>query len=64
MCYCGDPRTRIFKWYAEDFGETDKERLHFIRPYLYSEKDRRFLKRHAERIRVKYRPYDWRLNRT
>jgi hypothetical protein len=56
--------SRVFKWYAEDFGETDIDRLHFIAPYLYREEDRRFLKRHAEGIHVKYLPYDWRLNRT
>jgi len=55
--------SRIFKWYGGDFGKTQAERLHFVTPYLYDAKDRKFLEENAETIRVEYQDYDWRLNR-
>jgi hypothetical protein len=55
--------SRIFKWYAKDFGATDAERLRFIAPYLYDEEERAFLEENAEALSVAYQPYDWRLNR-
>jgi hypothetical protein len=55
--------SRIFKWYAKDFGATDAERLRFIAPYLYDDVERRFLEDNAEALSVSYQPYDWRLNR-
>ncbi len=56
--------SRVFKWYAKDFGQTSAERLRFISPYLYDEKSRQFLEKKAGRIRIDYQPYDWRLNRS
>jgi GH15 family glucan-1,4-alpha-glucosidase len=55
--------SRIFKWYGNDFGPGITERLKFITPYLYNEKDRRFIEENAESVRVEYQEYDWRLNR-
>lgn len=55
---------KVFDWYGEDFGRTEEERLLFIAPYLYRNEDRQYLERNAGRFRVKYDPYDWRLNRT
>jgi hypothetical protein len=55
--------SRIFSWYATDFGKTLPERLRFIAPYLYNRDDRQFLEENAERIKVDYQDYDWRLNR-
>lgn len=55
--------SRIFKWYAGDFGATQAERLIFIAHYLYSDKDRKFLLENAENVKVDYQDYDWRLNR-
>lgn len=55
---------QVFNWYGEDFGKTDEEHLLFISPYLYREEDRRFLEEKAKSLKVKYQPYDWRLNRT
>jgi len=55
--------SRIFSWYAADFGKTLPERLRFIVPYLYNQDDKDFLAENAEHIRVKYQDYDWRLNR-
>jgi len=56
--------SRIFKWYAKDFGSTLEERLIFIAPYLRSPADREFLLAQASSLKVDYQNYDWRLNRT
>jgi len=55
--------SRIFRWYAEDFGPDQAALLRFVAPYIYREEERRFLQEHAGRLRVEYQPYDWRLNR-
>ncbi len=55
--------SQIFKWYADDFGSSKAERLRFIAPFIYREQDRTYLSDNAERVRVRYLPYDWRLNR-
>jgi len=55
--------SRIFKWYASDFGEIQAERLKFVAPYLYNDEDRKFLLNNAENMRIDYQDYDWRLNR-
>jgi GH15 family glucan-1,4-alpha-glucosidase len=55
--------SRIFKWYADDFGRTQGDILGFIAPYLYDEEERKFLLENAETIKVEYQDYDWRLNR-
>ena len=55
--------SRIFTWYAADFGKTLAQRLRFIAPYLYERDDRQFLEENAEHIKVYYQDYDWRLNR-
>jgi hypothetical protein len=56
--------SRVFKWYGEDFGNNDADRLRFIAPYLYDEKNKLFLKEKADSVQVEYQSYDWRLNRT
>lgn len=55
--------SRIFKWYASDFGRTQGERLRFAAHYLYDAVDRDFLLVNAESLRVDFLDYDWRLNR-
>ncbi|MDT8285065.1 MAG: DUF547 domain-containing protein, partial [Thermovirgaceae bacterium] len=55
--------SKIFKWYGKDFGETEADRLRFISPYLYDEGSRRYLDENADKVRVRYQSYDWRLNR-
>ncbi len=56
--------SRVFKWYGEDFGNNEADRLRFIAPYLYDEKNKLFLKEKADSVQVEYQSYDWRLNRT
>ena len=51
---------RIFKWFGDDFGRNNQERIDFIRPYLstnYSD-----MITGAGKINVKYLDYDWSLN--
>ena len=55
--------SRIFLWYAPDFGATQAERLRFIARYLDNEPDRQFIEEHSDRLNVTYLKYDWRLNR-
>lgn len=55
--------SRIFRWYARDFGPDLARRLRFIAPYLYDEENRTFIEEHADSIQVEYQEYDWRLNR-
>jgi GH15 family glucan-1,4-alpha-glucosidase len=56
--------SRVFKWYGEDFGNNEADRLRFIAPYLYDEKNKLFLEEKADSVQVEYQSYDWRLNRT
>ena len=56
--------SQVFDWYADDFGDSQEERLRFLAPYLYDAEDRAFLHDHAAELRVEYSDYDWRLNRT
>jgi hypothetical protein len=55
--------SRIFKWYGEDFGAGQEERLRFIAPYLHHRDDGKYLEEHASTLPVTYQEYDWRLNR-
>ncbi|OCC14290.1 Glucoamylase [Dissulfuribacter thermophilus] len=55
--------SKIFKWYGADFGKTMEERLLFISKYFYDEQDRLFAQSDHSGYKVRYIPYDWRLNR-
>ncbi|MDA8164433.1 MAG: glycoside hydrolase family 15 protein [Desulfobacteraceae bacterium] len=55
--------SRIFHWYGNDFGASRSARLRFVAPYLYREEERQYLEEHAGELRIRYLPYDWRLNR-
>jgi hypothetical protein len=56
--------SRIFKWYAGDFGESRADILRFAATYLYEDSDRRFLEEQAGELEIDYQEYDWRLNRS
>jgi hypothetical protein len=55
--------SRIFQWYAGDFGRNEAERLRFIAQYLYKKEDREYIEKNADTLKVAYQDYDWRLNR-
>lgn len=55
--------SKIFKWYGADFGKTMEESLLFISKYFYDEQDRFFAQSDHSGYKVRYLPYDWRLNR-
>ncbi len=56
--------SRIFKWYAADFGGDQTQCLRFVAPYLHDRAARVFLQERAGEARVTYQAYDWRLNRS
>ncbi len=55
--------SRIFKWYARDFGANQGQRLRFIAQHLDNKQDCAFIKDHADSLKITYQSYDWRLNR-
>jgi hypothetical protein len=52
----------IFKWYKSDFGRSDRALLDTLLNYLDEGKDKTFLKKNRNQIRIRYQPYDWNLN--
>lgn len=56
--------SRVFKWYGGDFAPDQAGLLRFIAPFLYREEDTEYLEKNAERLKVGFLDYDWRLNRS
>ena len=54
----------IFKWYRADFGGSDRALLKTLLSYLDEGEGKAFLKKNDERVRIRYQPYDWRLNQS
>ncbi|KAK3233541.1 hypothetical protein CYMTET_56174 [Cymbomonas tetramitiformis] len=62
--------SKIFKWYASDFGATDREVLQWVIPYLPSDKARQ-LEEYVQAepdetdppFIVDYAEYDWGINK-
>ena len=50
----------ILNWFADDFGETRRDQLDAIAPWLPSEEARKFTRRPD--VTVRYLDYDWNLN--
>lgn len=55
--------SEIFKWYRKDFGFGDADLVRFAARYWYRSDPADWLADEADRIAVRYLPYDWRLNR-
>lgn len=55
--------SRIFSWYASDFGRSMPDRLRYLADFLYNMEERTCLKEQAENMKVRFKKYDWRLNR-
>ena len=53
--------SKIFYWFQEDFGDSEAGVLAFVKRYA-SKADAAYLSSH--KVRVKYLPYSWKLNRT
>jgi len=51
----------IFKWFAVDFGGRQGI-IDFILPHLQDEAKQTWLSQQRDRVALKYKPYDWRLN--
>lgn len=54
--------SKIFKWFAGDFGKNKKERIEFILPFLTESSAARI--KNAQKVTIKYLDYDWSLNGT
>jgi hypothetical protein len=54
--------SRIFKWYASDFGKDIAEILECAVSFA-DEETKKYVFGNRDRIRIKYLPYDWDLNR-
>lgn len=53
--------SRIFDWYASDFGGQGGA-LDFVARHLLDPEKKAYLEAEREAVRVEYRPYDWGLN--
>ncbi len=53
--------SRIFSWYAADFGGREGV-IAFVLPYLLQDEVREWLVAHHHTVKVTYLPYDWALN--
>lgn len=54
--------SRLFEWYAEDFGPDKRDTLRFVLRYLPEGPAKTYLAANLEKIRVRYLPYDWTLH--
>lgn len=60
--------SRIFSWYAADFGgglfgyRNQKALLRYVSPYLESASDQIYLRDFSKKLRVRFQTYDWSLN--
>ncbi|CAD7966893.1 unnamed protein product [Amoebophrya sp. A120] len=54
----------LFKWYGQDFGETELDRISFVKKFLEEDSSAKIEEAIAKEweIRLNYRPYDWSLN--
>lgn len=54
--------SRVFSWYRRDFEETCGSLPAFLLRYLLDPAARRYLAAAADRVRIRFKPYDWSLN--
>ena len=56
--------SRVFRWYRRDFPGDGRALLRRIAQRLYDRDKGEWLEDHADTVRVRYAPYDWRLNQS
>lgn len=54
--------SRIFKWYASDFGPTSADLVRFLAPYVDDAEQRTALDQTPDRFTLHFAPYNWDLN--
>jgi hypothetical protein len=54
--------SRIFKWYRDDFGGSNKALLDYVFRFLDESDKKAFLRDHKDRVRIRFQPYNWELN--
>jgi len=55
--------SEIFRWYRKDFGTAPDAVMHTVARHLYDRDAAALIEVNAQRMRLAYTPYDWRLNR-
>lgn len=55
--------SEIFKWYRRDFNRNNTQLVRYVADYLYDYESAEWLRQNAGRVKIRYKPYDWRLNR-
>jgi hypothetical protein len=53
----------VFKWYKADFGGSDEALFDTLLSFLDEGDRKEFLEENKSRIRIRYQPYDWNLNK-
>lgn len=53
--------SKLFEWYAEDFGPDKRDPLRFVLRYLPDGAAKTYFAANLDRIKVRYLPYDWTL---
>ncbi|NDY42289.1 DUF547 domain-containing protein [Dissulfurirhabdus thermomarina] len=56
--------SRVFRWYARDFGDRPEDRIRFLAAYVRDGDLAARMRETPGGFRLRYLPYDWRLNRT
>ncbi len=55
--------SKIFKWYQGDFGGNDDALVTLLLHFLDGGEKKTFLQENRDKIRIRYQPYDWSLNK-
>ncbi len=53
--------SKIFKWYARDFGKKKADRLAYLAQFVDDNETREVLEDDVSAVSIKYLPYDWHL---
>jgi len=53
--------SKIFQWYERDFGSSRKEVLFYLASFT-DEDTERWIRKHADALKITYMPYNWNLN--
>ena len=53
--------SKIFQWYERDFGSSRKEILFYLASFT-DEDTERWIRMHADALKITYMPYNWNLN--
>ena len=55
--------SQIFKWYASDFGKTQRQMIQYIMRFA-NEETKGYIEENISNIKIHYLPYNWNLNKS